>query len=629
MFYNYFINKNYNLKGKENTRNVSTRPATSSTSSSSSSSTSLLRKRKVDEVVPPTNTMSKNQKINLEARLIDLEETMSGLKNRVLTAESSVTGLQTQLTDKDTNLQDVERVKSGLQNTLSSYQDQIFQIELEKQEINRQIERMTLEFNQQIMKKENEYLNLTSQYEALKSQYSSLQHELVCCNAKIQSLESQLDQLKEHYANLTSKLSLSENKSKERLDHISLLKQQIEDKREAIRQLEEKAREDEMLRRKLHNSIQELKGNIRVFCRLRPVSEGEEMFVYDLPDKIQQKTLAITAPSNSISGGDKKLDFSFDRVFPPASSQGEVFEEISGLIQSALDGYNVCIFTYGQTGSGKTYTMEGPHSSDEEHRGMIPRAVHQIFSCSQALASKGWSYSFVANYLEIYNETIRDLLAKPAEAPSSKSKSKNNKDGGENEEKVLEKKFRVIHGKDNSTSVTNLTYIEVKKPTEVHDILRKASQNRAVARTECNERSSRSHSVFQLCIKGRNSITGEEAVGVMSLVDLAGSERLKESKATGARLKETQNINKSLACLGDVISALANKNDHVPYRNSLLTFLLQNSLGGNCKTLMFVNVSPNVHDLNESVNSLRFATKVNACDIGVARKGIKVDFNRL
>ena len=140
-------------------------------------------------------------------------------------------------------------------------------------------------------------------------------------------------------------------------------------------------------------------------------------------------------------------------------------------------------------------------------------------------------------------------------------------------------------------------------------------------RLKKNDRSSRSHSVFQIKIKGINKITGQCATGLLNLIDLAGSERLNQSQATGARLTETQHINKSLACLGDVISALGQESaKHVPYRNSKLTFLLQNCLGGNSKTLMFVNCSPMAKDMSETLSSLRFATKVNACDIGTAKK---------
>ncbi|PRP74026.1 hypothetical protein PROFUN_16385 [Planoprotostelium fungivorum] len=271
------------------------------------------------------------------------------------------------------------------------------------------------------------------------------------------------------------------------------------------------------------------------------------------------------------------------------------------MVQSALDGYNTCIFAYGHTGSGKTYTMEGPgipnsdmdlpieEQSTKDGKGMIPRAVEQIWMSAEQLKE--------------YHDCEGDM--KP---PAS------------------------------------CLLFQVRTPQQVYELLARASHNRSVGFTNMNERSSRSHSVFQLRLTGLNSFTTETVSGlplhcnpaknghdppnadfaVLRLIDLAGSERLNSSGVTGQRLKETQHINKSLTHLGDVIAALANKDAHVLYRKFKLTYLLQNSLGGNSKTLMFVNISPRLNDLNETISSLRFATKVNACEIGTAKKQTKM-----
>ena len=366
-----------------------------------------------------------------------------------------------------------------------------------------------------------------------------------------------------------------------------------------------KMRREESERRKLHNMMQELKGNIRVFCRVRPLVGDEQQAGTEVRHISIQEDGGLElyktkdASASSIAGGlnkDIKYNFEFDQVFGPSASQAAVFSELSQLVQSALDGYNVCVFAYGQTGSGKTFTMEG---GEEDEAGMIPRTVRRIFEAKEQLKELSWVYRLHASFLEIYNEDIRDLLAT---------------------EKDL--KYEIKGGAD--MTVTNLTVEEVMSEARVAELLERAGSLRAQARTLCNERSSRSHSVFVLTIEGTNTKSGELCRGALNMVDLAGSERIKDSgSSSGVRLKEAQAINNSLANLGNVITALAQKSSHVPYRNSKLTHLLQNSLGGNSKTLMFVNISPKEQCFGETLNSLRFAGKVNQCNIGTAQKKIK------
>ncbi|KAJ7280520.1 hypothetical protein O6H91_Y370600 [Diphasiastrum complanatum] len=270
----------------------------------------------------------------------------------------------------------------------------------------------------------------------------------------------------------------------------------------------------------------------------------------------------------------------------------------------------VCIFAYGQTGSGKTHTMLG-HPDNLDQRGVIPRSVEQIFQSSQALQAQGWKFTMQASMLEIYNETIRDLLANSRRTSLDSQRS----DGG-----TPAKQHVVKHEPNGNTFVTDLTIVEVSSWKEVSSLLRRAAQSRTVGKTAMNDHSSRSHCVFTLRITGTNESTEQQVHGVLNLIDLAGSERLSRSCATGERLKETQAINKSLSSLGDVILAIGNKENHIPYRNSKLTYLLQPCLGGDSKTLMFVNIAPDSKSLNESLCSLRFAAKVNACEIGVPRR---------
>uniref|UniRef100_A0A674M985 Kinesin-like protein n=1 Tax=Takifugu rubripes TaxID=31033 RepID=A0A674M985_TAKRU len=368
---------------------------------------------------------------------------------------------------------------------------------------------------------------------------------------------------------------------------------------ETVTQQKDELHAGEMERRRLHNTIQELKGNIRVFCRVRPVVDGGVSKHIQLPaSDTKMITLAKTEESHTGKTTDtqKNYNFSFDRVFGPAASQQEIFEEISLLVQSALDGYNVCCFAYGQTGSGKTYTMEGDEFT--ETRGVIPRAVQQVFKAAEKLAAQGWEFNFTASFVEIYNESLRDLLytGKASKRPE----------------------HEIRKSVTNEVTITNLTYEKVVNEDQVLGLIALANQNRSTAQTAQNDRSSRSHSVFQLDIEGVNGGRDIKCKSTLCLVDLAGSERMLKSQSQGERFKEMTAINGSLSNLGIVISALANKENYIPYRNSKLTYLLQGCLGGNSKTLMFVNIAPEPDSFGETLNSLRFASKVNDCVIGTA-----------
>ncbi|KAL9029530.1 MAG: hypothetical protein Q9196_002244 [Gyalolechia fulgens] len=358
------------------------------------------------------------------------------------------------------------------------------------------------------------------------------------------SLDSAIRSLRAHVEFLES-----DNKSQSHA--FSDLDNRLQNAIKAADEAKEKLRVEETLRRKLHNQVQELKGNIRVFCRVRPSLESDPVDSkarISYPDNDgDAKEVELCGPEEKNSLGKistKTNAFTFDRVFNPGSVNSEVFGEISQLVQSALDGYNVCIFCYGQTGSGKTYTM-----SAED--GMIPRAVNQIYDTAISLEEKGWKYTMEGSFIEVYNENLNDLLGKPDE--------------------MDKKKHEIRHDMQKcKTTITDITTVDLDSPNKVESILRRAASNRSVAATKANERSSRSHSVFILKLTGENSATGEKSEGTLNLVDLAGSERLSQSQATGERLKETQSINKSLSCLGDVIGALGQGKDggHVPYRNS-------------------------------------------------------------
>ncbi|KAK7368903.1 hypothetical protein VNO80_10936 [Phaseolus coccineus] len=365
--------------------------------------------------------------------------------------------------------------------------------------------------------------------------------------------------------------------------------------------------EGEKLRKKLHNTILELKGNIRVFCRVRPSLPNDSTGTYTVVS-FPTSTEAL-GRGIELSQSGQKYNFTFDKVFDHEASQRDVFVEISQLVQSALDGYKVCIFAYGQTGAGKTYTMMGrPDAPDL--KGLIPRSLEQIFQTSQSLKDQGWKYTMQASILEIYNETVRDLLS-----------SNRSSDHAQTENGTSSKQYTIKHDANGNTHVSDLTIKDVCSADEISSLLQQAAQSRSVGRTQMNEQSSRSHFVFTLRISGKNENTEQQVQGILNLIDLAGSERLSRSGATGDRLKETQAINKSLSSLSDVIFALGGKKEeHIPFRNSKLTYLLQPCLGGDSKTLMFVNISPDQSSTGESLCSLRFAARVNACEIGIPRR---------
>jgi kinesin family protein C1 len=360
------------------------------------------------------------------------------------------------------------------------------------------------------------------------------------------------------------------------------LKQQLEQRQARIDELEQQALDAEAMRRALHNQIQELRGNVRVFCRVRPTDKDPA--VQCAPD-------GSSLNLKRVEGKDDAA-FEFDRVFDPSAKQEEIFEEVSQLVQSALDGYKVCLFSYGQTGSGKTHTMLG--EGNEEMRGIIPRAVAKIVEASEKNAHKGWKYTMHASYVEIYNEQVRDLL-KPGSSHSDK--------------------HSIVH-RDGVTEVSGVAREPIDSVDSASSLVRRASAARVVESTNMNAQSSRSHTIFMLYITGEHASSGSQLTGCLNLVDLAGSERVGRSGAEGARLKEACAINKSLSSLGDVFSALAARQAHVPYRNSKLTYLLQPCLGGDGKTLMFVNINPEPASTEETMCSLKFAAQVNAVQLG-------------
>lgn len=249
-------------------------------------------------------------------------------------------------------------------------------------------------------------------------------------------------------------------------------------------------------------------------------------------------------------------------------------------MSSVTEGFNCCVFAYGQTGTGKTFTMEGVRSN-ENLKGIIPRAFEQIwFHINRA---ENTNFLVTASYMEIYMEELRDLLK-----PNSKS---------------LELREREHVG----VFVPNLHSVLCKNVDEMQNVMNQGNKNRTVGKTNMNEHSSRSHAIFMINIEMCDLETNKVKVGKLNLIDLAGSERQSKTGATAERLKEASKINRALSSLGNVISALAENSPHIPYRDSKLTRLLQDSLGGNSKTIMIANIGPSGYNYNETLTTLRYA----------------------
>jgi len=367
-----------------------------------------------------------------------------------------------------------------------------------------------------------------------------------------------------------------------------------------VEKLEKTIRDGQAERRRMHNLIQELRGNVRVFARIRPFLPGDGVDD-DAPPMCVPKS--ETALKLTTSDSDKKgYNFSFDRVFGPSIGQEAVFTEVSEFVQSALDGYSVCLFSYGQTGSGKTHTMQG--TGNGQMRGIIPRAIEQVGQYKEQLEKDGWQYDMQVSFIEIYNETIRDLLR---------------------DEEVSDLKHEIKVNPDGRRYITDINMVSLE-PTDneaVEAVMRQAAKHRSVGSTDMNAVSSRSHSVFTLHLTALNPTTRQALRGTLNLCDLAGSERLDRSGATGARAKEAMAINKSLSSLTDVFVSIGKKASHIPFRNSKLTYLLQPSLSGDGKTLMVVNMSPTEQSTQETLCSLRFAAQVNKCELGKAKRSLE------
>ncbi|KAI9502736.1 P-loop containing nucleoside triphosphate hydrolase protein [Coemansia spiralis] len=321
-------------------------------------------------------------------------------------------------------------------------------------------------------------------------------------------------------------------------------------------------------------------NNIKVIARFRPSNSLEKKSggtsVIEIED---ETTVGIKCDEHSGS-------FTYDRVFGSETTQSQIYNyAIRDTLEDIFNGYNGTVFCYGQTGSGKTFTMMGADIDNEDLKGIIPRIVEGMFA-KIIESPPTLEYMVKASYMEIYMERIRDLL---------------NPD---------ESNLPVHEDKANGVYVKGLMEVFVSSIDEVYQVMRQGAKNRVVAYTNMNAESSRSHSIFQITIEQKDTVSGKTKMGRLFLVDLAGSEKVGKTGATGQTLEEAKKINKSLSALGMVINSLTDgKSTHIPYRDSKLTRILQESLGGNSRTTLIINCSPSSFNASETVSTLRFGMR--------------------
>ncbi|XP_054414455.2 kinesin-like protein KIF25 isoform X1 [Pongo abelii] len=416
-------------------------------------------------------------------------------------------------------------------------------------------------------------------------------------------------------------------------------------------------------RKVLHNSLVELKGNIRVHCRIRPLlpfdSESDDPVLQsssisrEVAHAVDDETVLVKCdrPGHPLIN----KTYHFERVYGPAESQSAVFGDVCPLLTSLLDGYNICIMAYGQTGSGKSYTMLGPHSDDgpvlpldpQSDLGIIPRVAEELFRLISENPSRNPKVE--VSIVEVYNNDIFDLLAKDSIAAVSGVKRE------------------VMTAKDGRTEVALLASEAVGSASKLMELVRGGLQLRAKHPTLVHADSSRSHLIITVTLttaacsnstadqacsatlpreqteagragragRSRRASQGasapqpvpgnpagcvEQVQARLQLVDLAGSECIGMSGATGSALRETACINRSLAALADVLGALSEHRDHVPYRNSRLTHLLQDCLGGDAKLLVILCISPSQRHLAQTLQGLGFGIRARQVQRGPARK---------
>eukprot|EP00475_Leptophrys_vorax_P043776 TRINITY_DN8525_c0_g1_i1.p1 TRINITY_DN8525_c0_g1~~TRINITY_DN8525_c0_g1_i1.p1 ORF type:complete len:633 (-),score=185.02 TRINITY_DN8525_c0_g1_i1:22-1752(-) len=567
-----------------------------------------LEKKKCALIAEKTETQSSLEKaeIDLRGKTVELRRTMGRIdelqaeldesKRLIEKQRSRIQMLEQDLSNSQKELTDVKQLHCS-----SS-------IELEKAARENISKAKCIEETQQ------EFEVIKSHKKRLETQNSLLDQNCATLKEKLEIAENQIAKLSnELSAERAERLSLSseynsiqfgksdiERKHSQLQEHFQFSKRKITQLEQELEESKRKMFDLEIERRMLHNTIMDLKGNIRVFCRVRP-PKIESSLAVEIKD--EENLTLVNRNYKTFKGFETRISqFKYDRIYDQESSQEDIFTDVDLMVQSALDGYRVCIFAYGQTGSGKSFTMEGPpevadniefYQSDSK-RGIIPRAVEKIFSTMPKFQTSGWSYTCDVCFMEVYMEKVYDLLSSRSEV--------------------------VLQFDGEQMTARNLIQRQVFQKEDVDSLLVEAKRRRSTSSTNRNEHSSRSHFLFQMNVTGIN-INGKKSFGQINLVDLAGSENVSAAKDSEQKEEGTQ-IRQSLLALQRVLKNLK-QGSKASFRESKLTLLLKDSLTGSSKVLMFLNISPEEDCLEETKNSLSFGAEVNAIQLGQARKKVE------
>ncbi|KAA3464127.1 kinesin-like protein KCA2 [Gossypium australe] len=393
--------------------------------------------------------------------------------------------------------------------------------------------------------------------------------------SKVLRLKDKVKLAKEDYLELRQEANDLQEYSNAKLDRVTRYLGVLADKTRKLDQfaLESEARISPLVneKKRLFNDLLTAKGNIKLFCRTRPLFEDEGPSIVEFPDEC---TIRINTGDDTIAN--PKKDFEFDRVYGPHVGQAELFSDVQPFVQSALDGYNISIFAYGQTRSGKTHSMEGSNHD----RGLYARCFEELFDLANSDLTSTSKFNFSVTAFDLYNEQIRDLLS----------------ESGSTLPKIC---------LELPESSVELVQDKVDNPMDFSKVLKAAFQSRESDTSKFNV----SHLIIMVHIYYSNVISGENSYSKFSLIDLAGSDGQILEEDSGERVTDLLHVMKSLSALGDVLSSLTSKKDNIPYENSMLTNILADSLGGNSKSLMIVNFCPNAANLSETLSSLNFAAR--------------------